>query len=716
MSPDQALHSDSLAHASDKKILNLIENSQFNDAEALIKQRLNQNQQDAKAWNLWSEAALKLDQVDAALQMAMNASQAAPNDASHLNLMARCFYQLQQAGQAISSLQQSLQINPNQADANYLLSLIYFDLEQYPQAEQHAHVALAMDSQNNEYEYQMGLILKQLNQSEQAIQHFRQVVQRDAQHINSILNLAAVYLELDDLSTAQDYLKLLLALNHEHVEARFLNGVLVYKQGNPEEAIIQLNELGQYLKARNMHVSALSCFEKSLEIDDQRPDTLLFYGDTFIHIGEIERGIELMQLALSIKPDFYDAIMNLLFSINYLPGITAQQLFEHYVESGRLLSSQVSDIYTTWPQSKAPDRQLRVGYVSADFCNHVVSKFVLPVLLNHSDHFDVYAFSNGSKSDSTTDRIKAAVNHWIDISQMKDEEVARVIHEHEIDVIVDLSGHTLGNRLKALIRKPAPIQISWLGYGYTTGLESMDYFLSDDQFVPEGYENLFTEEIYRLDRIPFCYEPGIGVIDPNPLPAASNDMVTLGCVSRSTRLNDQVVATWSRILNNNPNTRLLLDNFCYTESLIRENILARFQQQGVDLSRVLVRHSGAYWQIYHQVDIVLDTFPHNSGTTTFDALWMGVPVVSKLDRPSVGRFGASILSAMDMQDWLAQDEDEYCKIIESRISDLDALAELRSKLRQRMNDSPLCDGPGFANAMETAYRDMWHNHCEGNKQ
>lgn len=712
MSPDQALESDSLAHASDKKIRTLIENSQINDAEALIKQRLNNNQQDAGAWHLWSEAALKIDQTDAALQMSMNAAQAEPENARHLNLMARCFYQAQQATQALSSLQQSLQINPDQSEANYLLSRIYFDLEQYPQAEQHAHVALAMDSQNNDYEYQMGLVLKQLNQSQRAIQHFKQVVQRDAQHVNALLNLAAVYLEQEDLDSAADYLKLLLALNHEHVEARFLNGVLIFKQGNSEEAIIQLNELGQYLKAKNMHVSALSCFEKSLEIDDRRPDTLLFYGDTFIHIGEIEKGIELMRLALEIKPDFYDAIMNLLFSVNYLPNITAEELFQQYVESGRLLSEQVTDVYHDWSQSKDPGRRLKVGYVSADFCNHVVSKFVLPVLLNHSEQFEVYAFSNGTKFDSTTDRIKAAVNHWVDISDLKDDEVAASIHDHQIDIVVDLSGHTLGNRLKALIRRPAPVQVSWLGYGYTTGLESMDYFLSDDYFVPQGYENLFTEAIYRLDRIPFCYEPGVGVIEPNTLPALSNDMITLGCVSRSTRLNDKVIETWSRILNSNPNTRLLLDNFCYTESLIRENILARFQQQGVDLARVLVRHSGAYWQIYHEVDIVLDTFPHNSGTTTFDALWMGVPVVSKIDRPSVGRFGASILNAMEMTDWLTEDEDEYCHIVEQKIADKPALADLRSTLRLRMDQSPLCDGPDFARAMENGFRNMWQTYCE----
>jgi predicted O-linked N-acetylglucosamine transferase (SPINDLY family) len=295
---------------------------------------------------------------------------------------------------------------------------------------------------------------------------------------------------------------------------------------------------------------------------------------------------------------------------------------------------------------------------------------------------------------------------------MSDDELAARIRADGIDVLVDLSGHTPGNRLPVFARKPAPVQVSWLGFGYSTGLAVMDYFIGDDQFTPPQADALFAETIYRLPRAPWTYAPQLAAPESGPLPARAAGHVTFAYVGATTRLHDALLAAWAAILLQLPGARLRLDTRTYSDPDLAAEMAARFAEHGVPASQLQIGYTSPVWQVYQEVDIVLDCFPHNCGTTTFEALWMGIPVVSVLDRPSVGRFGASILGAIGKQSWVAPDVDSYVALAVAMAQDLDALEHERRTLRQTMRDSSFLDHAGFAREMEAAYRAMWQQWCK----
>jgi len=282
----------------------------------------------------------------------------------------------------------------------------------------------------------------------------------------------------------------------------------------------------------------------------------------------------------------------------------------------------------------------------------------LPLLANH-DHiaFEIVAYSQVACEDETTLRYREAVDQWRPIVGMTDDNFVDQVRADGIDILVDLAGHTAGGRLRAFARKPAPVQVSWLGYGYTSGLSAMDWFLGDERFTPPGCEPLFSEGIWRLPAA-FCYMPPDSAPEVSPLPATGNGFVTFGSLSRSIRLNPLVIDCWSRILKEVPGSRLMLNSKTFKERATCEHFARAFAERGIPSDRIIMIYT-KNWDGYRQIDIVLDPFPHNAGTTTFEALWMGVPVISKRDRPSVGRFGDAILPPVGLSDWVVDDVDDY---------------------------------------------------------
>jgi predicted O-linked N-acetylglucosamine transferase (SPINDLY family) len=257
------------------------------------------------------------------------------------------------------------------------------------------------------------------------------------------------------------------------------------------------------------------------------------------------------------------------------------------------------------------------------------------------------------------------------------------------------------------------VQVTWMGFGYSTGLAAMDYFIGDDQFTPPGADAFFSETPYRLPRAPWAYQPQAEAPEPGPLPARARGHVTFACLGTTTRLHAGLIEAWAAILRRLPEARLRLDTRTYADPDLCREVEARFAECGVAAHQLQIGFTSPVWQIYQEVDIVLDCFPHNCGTTTFEALWMGIPVVSVLDRPSVGRFGASILGAIGKQDWVAPDVGAYVELAVAMAHDLDALERARRTLRDVMRASPFLDHAGFARDMEAAYRAMWQQWCKG---
>jgi predicted O-linked N-acetylglucosamine transferase (SPINDLY family) len=362
------------------------------------------------------------------------------------------------------------------------------------------------------------------------------------------------------------------------------------------------------------------------------------------------------------------------------------------------------------------NRKLKVGYVSPDFRKHATRHFILPLLENH-DHnaFEIFAYANLlEKADSFTDKYESLVDHWCDVTSLTSDTFARKIYDDQIDILLDLAGHTHGNRLLTFARRPAPIQVTWLGFGYTTGVRAIDYILMDEHCAPPGSEALFAETPWRLETTPFAFRPASDMGVPGVTPAVSTGSVTFVSLSRSIRLNARVVAVWSEILKRVPKSRLVIDSRSFKIQETRHALTESFAAHGIASDRLSIGYHTPPWDVLRSADITLDCFPHNSGTTLFESLYMGLPYITLAGRPSVGRLGSSILHGLGHPEWVAHSEADYIDKAVALASDLDRLAFLRASLRDEMERSPLMDEHGFARRVEGAYRSMWQRWCEAN--
>lgn len=480
------------------------------------------------------------------------------------------------------------------------------------------------------------------------------------------------------------------------------------------------NNLGLALKAQYKLSEAVTCFERAISL---QPDYVLAYhncGNALIQQGKLHEAANYYLRGLQAAPGFVPGYSAYLFAMNYRTDLDPESLAAGYREFGARWEPPFSNGQRAFSVDRSPQRRLKVGYVSPDFRGHACSFFVLPLLAAHDERaVEIYGYSDVRAADEVTHRIRNACHHWRQTAGLNDEQLADLIRLDGIDVLVDLAGHSANNRLMAFARRPAPVQVTWLGMGHTTGLKAMDYFLTSPAFVPPGTEGLFSEQVYRLQRAPYVYRPHPASPEVTPLPARTHGAVTFGCFSRLIRLNDRVVQVWSRILKSLPDSTLVLNSRALADPGTRQFHLDRFQREGIDPSRVRMLASGSPIEAlsaYRDIDLALDPFPHNAGTTTFEAMWMGVPVISLRDVPPLGRFGDALLKEVGLGDWVADSEEAYVQLACQWACDIEGLSELRASLRQRMCDSNLMDEPAFARAMEGAYREMWHAWLDGQRQ
>jgi protein O-GlcNAc transferase len=425
---------------------------------------------------------------------------------------------------------------------------------------------------------------------------------------------------------------------------------------------------------------------------------------------------KLLRQMLVLQPEDSSAHSSLLFCTNYRMDLGPEQIHAEYRRWDEMHGRPRLPQPLVHDNKPEPGRRLKLGYVSPDFRRHAVALFFEPLLATHDrTAFEIYLYSEVQKPDHITERLKGQADHWRSTVGLNDAAVAAMIRADGIDVLVDLAGHTGGNRLLAFARKPAPVQFSYLiGAGCTTGLSAIDGFFADDAMAPPGSEHLFSERVIRLGRVPLAYRPPEGMAEIGTLPALRNGHVTFGHFGRTVRLNESVVATWAALLQAVPKARLMLNAKTFLDDGIRQDFSQRFAAHGIAperLSLVYTHPQTATWAAYNEIDIALDPFPHNAGTTTIEALWMGAPVVSMAARPPLGRFGASILGALGMGDWVAEDATGYLAIASRWANDLEALAAIRAGLRPRFAASPLRDATGLVRAMEAGYRQLWREWC-----
>jgi predicted O-linked N-acetylglucosamine transferase (SPINDLY family) len=416
--------------------------------------------------------------------------------------------------------------------------------------------------------------------------------------------------------------------------------------------------------------------------------------------------------ALAIRP-LPETHSNYLFLLHYLPETQPEY---HFAEHRRWSEQFERSLHDTWrPHSndRTPDRRLRIGYVSPDFREHPVTCFLEPILRHHRrENVEIFCYANVKVADAGTDRLRSLAGHWRDIYGLEAERAAELIRQDAIDILVDLAGHTGGNSLLVFARKPAPIQATWIGYPNTTGLNAMDYRITDALSDPPGQtERWHSERLVRLPQSFSCYGAAAESPEPSPLPALANGYVTFGSFNNFRKVSEPTVALWARLLREVPGSRLLLKSQGLSNPQAVRRLRDQFARAGADPERIELHAAGLakrqHLGLYSRVDLCLDAFPYNGTTTTCDALWMGVPVVTLAGRTHVARVGLSLVSHVGHPEWAAATPETYLAKCRELISDLPALAALRLHLREQMRQSPLCDAPGLVAHLEAVYRDMW---------
>jgi len=612
---------------------------------------------------------------------------------------------------------------------------------------------------------QLGLIAYKTGHTDEAVQLIRQAIVANKRVPDFYNNLGNILFTLGRFAEAEVCLREMLTLGPS-ADAQNNLGSMLQKQGRVAEAVasyrqavklqadspLMWNNLGFALQLQGDHDEAMRCYRRALKINPEYRDALLNLGNVLSDKGQYAEVIDIDQRlvqvdpkfaiahsnlghalqrqgrlaealtsfkeAFTLQPDLTEAWQNYLFALNYAPGYSAQAIFEEHARFGKQFEDGVAGLRPQLSNVRDPGKRLKIGYVSADFRNHAVAYFIEPVLANHNrEQVEVYCYYNENVPDAVTQRLKALVAHWRDISTLSDDVAAQQIRDDGIDMLIDLSGYSGGNRLGVFARKPAPVQASWLGYLCTTGLRSMDYRITDVSADPVGSsERYYTEKLIRLPDTFVCYRPIADGPVVDRLPALKKGYVTFGSFNNLAKVTPEVRALWARVLLAVPDSRLLLKTKGLGDSQLQQQLLEDFARHDVPADRLeLVSWDDSYMQhlnYYNQVDIGLDPFPCNGGTTSFDAMWMGVPVVTLAGDRFIARMGVSMLTSLGMTELIAAKPEDYVEIVARLASDLDHLAVLRTGLRQRMAASPLTDAQRFTLNLERAYREMWFHWCD----
>ena len=450
---------------------------------------------------------------------------------------------------------------------------------------------------------------------------------------------------------------------------------------------------------------ALAAYWESLRLDPDQPRIYGALGNVYLNQGRSQLAVDCLRQAVSQSPDDEVLRSNLLYSLNLDDRATPSEVFREHAEFGNRLRA-LAGPKPPW----RPRRVLRIGYVSGDFCEHVVTYAVEPVLENHRRSlFEITLYSSTPRPDSITRRLRRFASHWRDVRKLSDEQLARIIRRDGIDILVDLGGHTSIARLGTFARRAAPVQVNFQGYPNTSGLATMDYRITDEWADPPGLtDQWYTEKLVRLPGGFFCLCPEPGAPDVSKPACLDGRPVTFGSCSKPAKWSPSTIRTWAAILRGVPESRLLLHHSATGDAQTR--VLEEFALYGISPHRIALTGPvswKAHWEWFHQVDIALDPFPYNGTTGSCETLWMGVPFVALAGRTHAARVGVSILSRIGLECLVARDESAYAALAIRLAGDREQLATLRAGMRDRLLASTLFDCRRFTRGLEAAYREMW---------
>jgi protein O-GlcNAc transferase len=709
----------------------------LHEAENLYQQILTRQPGHIDALHFLGVIAHQTGRNDLSVELISRAIALHPNfPAAHLNLG----ISLRDNGkldEAIAAFHRAIGLRPDFPEAFSNLGIALMGKGQTNEALAAFRNAIAQKSDYLEAHFNLGIALKETGQLDAAITALSRAIALRPDYAEAFTNLGNALIDKGRLDDAIAALAKAAALRPDSAEAhsnlghalklagQFDAAIAAYRKAlvfNPNLPGVHSN-LGNALRDAGQLDEAIAAFGQAIALDPNYAEAHNNLGNALKDAGRLDEAVAEFRRAIALKPDYPEAHSNLVYTLQYHPGYDARAIAEESRCWSRRHADPLQPFIPAHANTREPDRRLRIGYVSADFRNHASAHFLLPLLKHHdARQVEVFCYAQVVRPDAMTLQLQRHAHVWRHIVGVPDDQVAKQVREDRIDILVDLKVHTAENRLPLFARKPAPIQVTWLGNPGTTGLTTMDYRLTDPYLDPPAVspvqppgmdESVYSERTIRLPDTFWCYDPLDGRDIPvNSLPALRSGVFTFGCLNNFCKINDDVLALWAKVLRQIENSRLLL---LAPMGSHRLRALERFKQDGIDPDRIefISQQSRRnYLETYHRIDLALDTFPCGGHTTSLDSFWMGVPLITLVRNRVFGRAGWSQLSNLGLAELAGQTPDQYVNLAVELARDLPRLEQLRSTLRRRMEQSPLMDAPKFARAIEAAYRRMWHTWCE----
>jgi protein O-GlcNAc transferase len=606
-------------------------------------------------------------------------------------------YYMGELQQAEEMCRKILKNNPNDAELLYFLGIIYGQMGKDDSSMQYIKKSLQFNQNNTDAYFALGTLMKQRGLLDEAISYFQKVIDINPKYVEAYENLGNILKEKSLINEAIFIYQKAISLNTRNSDVYNNLGECLIKEWKIDDAITIYK---QAIQLNPANVSAYNNLGNAFQIRGNPIEAEMYY-----------------RRAIEIDSSNNVPYQNLLFVMNYNSFHNAKKILDENLQFAKRFEEPLLASISPYNNEKSLHRRLKIGYVSPNFNAHSVSYFIEPVLSNHNkEEFEIFCYSLDSLEDEVTKRLREYANHWRNIAKISEEKAAEIIRSDNIDILIDLAGHTTNNKILLFARKPAPMQLTWIGYIATTGFSTFDYKITDNYSDPPGMsEEFYTEKLIRLPESFLCYLPVKKSPDIVKLPALTAGHITFGSFNNFVKVSHEIIAIWSKILTTIPNSRLIIKAYNFCDSTTRQYAMNMFTLRGIPADRITLESwdpSPTHLKSYNQVDIGLDTFPFNGGATTCEAIWMGVPVISLAGAAYHSRMGISLLSNIGLPELVAKTSDEYIAIATNLAKDLNKLQSLREHLRDMMKHSPLCDAKRFTTNLEMCYRTMWETWCK----
>jgi predicted O-linked N-acetylglucosamine transferase (SPINDLY family) len=665
------------------------------EADTLLRQALALNPRDAEYHENHSAVLLALRRLDEAEAAARQALALRPGFAEAMIRLANTLHEQGRMEEAARHYERALALRPQNAEAANNLASALMALGRAAEAESACRRALLLSPGFAKAQYNLGIVLQAQRRIEEAVAAFQQALAADPRLAGAEIHLGNLYQVLGRREEAIAAYQRALAIAPQTAEAE--------------------NNLAGLLEALDRLEEAEAAARRALAIQPRLAEAACTLASTLHAQGRVDEALEQYHYALAIKPDLIPfAHSKALFCEQYSPGATLAGLAEAHAQWEERHAAPLRATWRPFGNTRDPERPLRLGFVSADFGEHPVGTFLVRVLENlDRRQCATFGYSDRLQADQLTRRIAAACSTWRETWTLGDQALAEQVRADGIDILFDLAGHT-GQRLLLFARKPAPLQMTWIGYVGTTGLKAIDGLIADRYHIPPGSERWYCERILRLPDGYVCFDPPTEAPAVGPLPALEKGYVTFGCFNNTAKVSPEVITLWAEILDRVPASRLMLKYRWLNDAGTSSRYLELFEQRGIDPARLDIAGGVPKPELlatYNQIDVALDPFPYSGGLTTCEAIWMGVPVLTWPGETFASRHSLSHLANVGLEDRVAWSRDDYVARGVRWAADLEWLAEMRRGLRARVAASPLCNGPRFAANLLSALRGAWCEWC-----